>query len=162
MFRKKGPIFLLIFLLFILIFVIGVRYGQTIERVNKFIDYLPKLTPAPSPTPAKELSYLRYHFDSCSVSFVYPSDLTLTETSGSARFSKDNQNMISLECMSRGAPFPSDGPPPIQITFQNKKIAAINTGKTFIFNVTVPKIGKVIRVSINKELLPLFDSTLTF
>jgi len=45
------PIFFLFFLFLILTFIIGVRYGQSIEKNNKIVDYILKITPYPTYTP---------------------------------------------------------------------------------------------------------------
>lgn len=47
----KKPVFLIFFLILILIFILGVRYGQSIERNNKIIDYILSITPYPTYTP---------------------------------------------------------------------------------------------------------------
>lgn len=44
---KTRPYLLLFFLIIILIFILGVRYGQRVEKNNKVVDYLLNL---PSPT----------------------------------------------------------------------------------------------------------------
>lgn len=48
--KKTSYIFL--FLLFIiLIFILGVRYGQKVEKNNKVVDYILSITPYPTYTP---------------------------------------------------------------------------------------------------------------
>lgn len=57
---KLKPYLFLFFLLTILVFILGVRYGQRIEKNNKIVDYLLKVTPTkipPTPTPVKYLKY---------------------------------------------------------------------------------------------------------
>jgi hypothetical protein len=50
---KNKPHLLLIFLAVILAFILGVRYGQGVEKNNKTVDYLLSITPthSSSPTP---------------------------------------------------------------------------------------------------------------
>lgn len=54
---KNKPHLLLMFLAVILAFILGVRYGQGVEKNNKAIDYLLSITPtsstSPSPSPSK-------------------------------------------------------------------------------------------------------------
>lgn len=52
--KTKSFVFLLVMIL-ILIFILGVRYGQKVEKNNKVVDYLLSITPIPSSTP-KSLS----------------------------------------------------------------------------------------------------------
>ena len=57
---KIKPYLFLFFLVVILVFILGVRYGQRVERNNKVVDYILKITPYPtypsSPLPSKAAS----------------------------------------------------------------------------------------------------------
>ncbi|PIU36623.1 hypothetical protein COS77_01000 [Candidatus Roizmanbacteria bacterium CG06_land_8_20_14_3_00_34_14] len=48
--KIKSYIFI-VFLVVILFFILGVRYGQKIEKNNKVVDYILKITPYPTYTP---------------------------------------------------------------------------------------------------------------
>lgn len=48
---KTKPYLFLFFLIVILVFILGVRYGQKVERNNKVVDYLLSITPLPIPPP---------------------------------------------------------------------------------------------------------------
>lgn len=48
---KTKPYLFLFFLVVMLAFVIGVRYGQRVEKNNKVVDYLLSITPYPTYTP---------------------------------------------------------------------------------------------------------------
>lgn len=48
--KIKSYIFLVVLLL-ILFFILGVRYGQSIEKNNKVVDYILSITPYPTYTP---------------------------------------------------------------------------------------------------------------
>lgn len=44
--------YIFLFVLFIVLtFILGVRYGQKIEKNNKVVDYILKITPYPTYTP---------------------------------------------------------------------------------------------------------------
>lgn len=45
------PKLFIVFLIIVLFFVLGVRYGQRIEKNNKMVDYIIKITPYPTYTP---------------------------------------------------------------------------------------------------------------
>lgn len=50
---KTKTYLFLFFLVIILVFILGVRYGQRVEKNNKMIDYLLKITPTkPIPSPS--------------------------------------------------------------------------------------------------------------
>ena len=58
--KIKSYLFLF-FLVVILVFILGVRYGQKVERNNKVVDYILSITPFPSsppntPAPTKNAS----------------------------------------------------------------------------------------------------------
>lgn len=48
---KKASYVFIFFLVLILIFILGVRYGQTVEKNNKVVDYILSITPYPTYTP---------------------------------------------------------------------------------------------------------------
>ncbi|MEK7634015.1 MAG: hypothetical protein AAB437_04190 [Patescibacteria group bacterium] len=48
--KTKSYVFLFILLL-ILFFILGVRYGQKVEKNNKIVDYILSITPYPTYTP---------------------------------------------------------------------------------------------------------------
>ena len=49
-FKPKTLVFIVILLL-ILFFVLGFRYGQSVEKTNKVFDFLLSITPTKKPTP---------------------------------------------------------------------------------------------------------------
>ena len=48
---KQGSYIFLFLLIVLLIFILGVRYGQKVEKNNKVVDYLLSITPYPTYTP---------------------------------------------------------------------------------------------------------------
>ena len=48
--KIKSYVFLFV-MISILIFILGVRYGQKVEKNNKIVDYLLSITPYPTYTP---------------------------------------------------------------------------------------------------------------
>lgn len=48
---KKASYVFIFFLVLILIFILGVRYGQKVEKNNKVVDYILSITPYPTYTP---------------------------------------------------------------------------------------------------------------
>lgn len=48
---KTKPYLFLFFLAIILVFILGVRYGQRVEKNNKVVDYILSITPFPTYTP---------------------------------------------------------------------------------------------------------------
>src|SRR3989344_2576673 len=92
---RKGPYILLVVLLLILFFILGVRYGQRVEKANKEIAQLLKITPLQQPSPTKPVSYLNYTNAACDLEFVYPSNYKiLKEQVESASFSSNKKDAV--------------------------------------------------------------------
>ena len=133
---QKTPLILLLSLTAVLIFIIGIRYGQHVESTNKQNAYNFSLTPLPQPTTQpKQIKYGVYTHKLCEVEFVIPDNLKkLKESTVSATFEGVSGENLSFSC---------------------DKIASgtaeLNpyTGRTIYFNVT-------------KDLQKLVESTLTF
>ena len=76
---KTKPYLFLFSLVVILAFILGVRYGQKVEKSNKIIDAflkLPSPTMLPTPTP---ISYIEYKSKKWGLKFTYPSNLEIKE-----------------------------------------------------------------------------------
>lgn len=76
---KIKPYLFLFFLIILLTFILGVRYGQKVEKNNKVVDYILKL-PTPTvpvtPTPPK---YIEYKSKKWGLKFIYPANLEIKE-----------------------------------------------------------------------------------
>lgn len=77
---KKESLFFLLLLLLILFFILGVRYGQQVEKTNKTVNYLISLPPTkpaePTPTPWKTQDYKSKRWG---LHFYLPSFLMIKE-----------------------------------------------------------------------------------
>ncbi|HEX9805009.1 MAG TPA: hypothetical protein VGA67_04970 [Candidatus Dojkabacteria bacterium] len=96
--QRRGPYFLITALLLILFFIVGIRYGQSVEKKNQEISQ--KLSITPSPTPLVNLSNFElYKSEVCSLEFLYPSSLDLIEkTTQSAELESKNEIIFSFFC----------------------------------------------------------------
>lgn len=76
---KIKPYLFLFSLVVILAFILGVRYGQRVEKNNKVVDYILRL-PTPTlpvtPTPPK---YIDYKSKKWGLKFTYPANLEVKE-----------------------------------------------------------------------------------
>ena len=67
------------FLIVVLFFILGVRYGQNVEKNNKVINYLLSITPTkPPPTPTP-IVYQEYKSKRWGLKFTYPAGLEIKE-----------------------------------------------------------------------------------
>src|SRR3990167_2155584 len=98
--RKTTPYIFLGFLLLVLLFIVGVRYGQHVEKTNKLTSYLisiaPTATPAPSTAP---LAFKTYKHAPCGIQFLLPTSFTtVKEGSEGAMLQEAGTIKISFEC----------------------------------------------------------------
>jgi len=83
---KPKTLVLVVFLLLILFFILGVRYGQKVEKANKVIDYLLSITPTKKPTPPLSptpLIFKEYKSKRFGLKFKYPANLEIKESTSS-------------------------------------------------------------------------------
>lgn len=77
---KLKSYFFISFLIVVLFFILGIRYGQRVEKNNKLVDYLlslPSPTPKISPTP---LIYKDYKSKRWGLKFTFPAGLEVKES----------------------------------------------------------------------------------
>lgn len=120
----------------VLIFIVGVRYGQHVESTNKQNAYNFSLTPLPQPTiQPKQIKYGVYAHKLCKVEFVIPDTLKkIKESSTSAVFQDNLETVLTLNCDKNGS-----------------GSAKLN-----------PYTGKQIYFTVDKSLEALLDNSLTF
>lgn len=97
---QKTPLILLLSLTAILIFIIGIRYGQHVESTNKQNAYSFKLATQVTPTmQPKQVKYITYSHKQCKVEFVIPDSLKkLKESTVSASFKGVTGENLSFSC----------------------------------------------------------------
>lgn len=96
--QKNGPFYLISGLLLILFFIVGVRYGQSVEKTNKKISAVLSTTPKPI-----KYDYKNYRNDLCNMEFSYPSNLKIgKETTSSAEFNSKNKKILNFSCDATG------------------------------------------------------------
>ena len=92
--QKGGPFYLISALLLILFFIVGVRYGQRVEKTNKNISAVLSTTPK-----QKAYEYKKYKNDFCNLEFSYPTKLKIKkETTSSAEFISKNVEVLNFSC----------------------------------------------------------------
>jgi len=76
--KTESYIFIVV-LIVISVFILGVRYGQKIEKNNKKVEYIMKITPTiPSPSPIP-IKYTEYKSKKWGIKFTYPDNLEIKE-----------------------------------------------------------------------------------
>lgn len=145
---KTKPYLFLLILLILLTFILGVRYGQKVEKTNKTINYLISLPPTQPPFPTTVLETKKFLHKGCSVSFSYPAWWKVEKQSTqSADFSFEKKSVMTLKCNKNNS---SDKPKTNWLTTFQKKD---------------PKTGMMVTININdrqKNWLQLIEKTLEF
>ncbi len=168
--RKKGPYILITILIILLVFVLGVRYGQRVERTNKIINYLISLPPSPTAEPSqKPVEFQTYSNKVCGIQFLYPNSWLSSQSTPEARFTDKNGTTILIGCEQ---PNPIDiklGDEKIateEVNFKNKtmtfKIQDAGSRTYYMFKFINPKNSKSIFVDVDKSFYPLFEKSLEF
>lgn len=165
---KKAPYVLLFVLVVILIFIVGVRYGQRVEKANKTIDYIVSLTPkAPPLTPTPQvITYDTYAHQGCRVSFLYPSTLEVErQTATAALLTVSGSPAITVQCLTAPSPT-STKKQTVPLIFQGKSIVAekrkVGDVTLVAFNLTHPATGRTLEFAVEESLYPLLERSLTF
>lgn len=160
--KKSLPYFFLAFLVAILLFILGVRYGQRVEQVNKTVSYLISIPPTNTPAPTfPPLSFSDYSHEGCKISFLIPNELEKTkESSTSALFTtRKNKLGIALSCEKKEF---VKGEKELSIPL-TKTIRAYETQTkdTLSYRFYHVSSGKVVTITLFKPYLPLLQKSLS-
>lgn len=165
--KKAGPYIFIVTLVIVLIFVIGVRYGQKVEKINKETSYLltkyPMLSPTPTSSPTE---YKTIVLKTCGISFLIPNTLTIDrETSSSAKISDVKKEVLFVDCdsiSSLQAVLDDIKIATAAIKFKNKTYTVKEKkGDNNVYIFILKAFAKQpLNILVSKTLLPLFDKTL--
>jgi len=167
---KKGPYIFLTALFVILLFIIGVRYGQKVEQVNKTINYYLSLPPTQPPEKINPLNYETYTLTTCGISFLYPNNLTFTERPNAVYFTdKNNKDMLKIDCLPLNILVDYSAPvATTEVMFKKKKVSADiyknikDNNEYYLLYLDNFVKNKQVICYIEKSLFPLFEKTVEF
>lgn len=159
---KIGPYILLGLLSLTLIFILGVRYGQKVEKTNKLIEYVINF-PTPQPT-ATPLDFNTFTHRECGIKFLYPLALEIqTDSSESAVLVENKNPVIQINCIEIPAkPAEEKNIATEEVQLKNKKIIAEVINNQLSFNLINSLNGKTLSITIAKNLYPLFERSFEF
>jgi hypothetical protein len=166
--NKIGPYIFIAILVIVLFFILGVRYGQKVEKTNKTIDYIISLTPAKTPTPPP-IGFKPYSNNVCGLSFLYPDTLSLDkDATDTAEFFQDKKLKIKIDCTKKNiSPMVAETKIATEeIILKNKKmiVKISHNDQEFLYKFSLKNSInlKNIEVTIEKNLYPLFEKSLEF
>ncbi len=171
---KKTSLIFLLSLFVVLIFIIGVRYGQKVEKTNKTVNYLISIPPSPTLQPTQvPVGFKKYTNKMCGIDFLYLSQYQKLQEASDAASIGDINHSISFLCnktedknynLVRYLQDPQTAT--AEITFQDRKIQgkslAAGAENTYIFSLKNPYNAKTIYFGVSKSLYPLLEKSLEF
>lgn len=160
--KRKLPFYFLGALFILLVFMIGLRYGQQVERVNKITSYLISIPPSPTKTPTlPPFSLIAYHHKNCDVSFSFPNSFHIEkETSMSANLVEGKTTHLTLSCDPKTIIPAQDELKTAtdELKLQEKAMKYISLGDNTRFVYTKNK--KNILFTVSSIYLPLFEKSI--
>ena len=159
--KKSLPYIFLAFLFAVLLFILGVRYGQRVEQVNKTVSYLISIPPSPTTAPTSTpLAFSDYTHQGCKISFLLPNSLEkISDSSSSAVFlTRDKKPGISLSC-EKNAFVKDDKELSVAL---NKTIRAYKTETkdTVSYRFYHVNTTQVVTLTVAKQYLPLIEKSI--
>ncbi len=166
-FMKMKSYLLIFALAIILVFILGIRYGQSVEKTNKIVDYVMSITPTPSPKPPAPVEYKTYENKACGLTFLTPNTFTLQNISSkSAKFVENKIDVLTVDCNSQSQVINLYADPKTatgEVMFKDRKLPIKQTDtNTDILKLYNPQNNKYVYITIQKELYPLFESSVNF
>ncbi len=162
---KKGPLFLLLFLLLLCMFILGLQYGKRIEIANKAISISPTISPSSKATKESSFTFSSYSHAGCGISFTKPSPFKATKDSSVSATLEYNNQIISFECPQKQVnqlEKSDKTTATTSVTLNDKKIEAIQEGNNIRFSENHPYRKTPVIFSVDNNLLPLIESSLKF
>lgn len=160
--RKVIPYLFLGFLCIVLFFVIGVRYGQSVQKANESLP-MPTAVPTSLPSPTdKPLQFNTLSHDGCRISFLYPSSLEIDRTAtNGAMLRQGNRIALSFDCdpKQKAVEAATDG---AKLTFQKRALTASLDKDMYLFSLRHPVTGRIIVISAERSLYPLLERSLVY
>lgn len=165
LYMKKGPILLLLILLFVSIFMLGTKYGQQLKITQLAQTVVsPTLSPTPQATKQESITFSEYTHKGCGISFLIPTQFKTTDSSLSALLKYNNQN-ISIECPKK----PINELEKIDKTtatssvlLHNKNLQGFKEGNNIRFIVTHTYRKTPVIFNVDNNMLPIIQSSLKF
>lgn len=161
--KRSLPYLFLAFLFAVLLFILGIRYGQRVELANKTIRYLISIPPTPTLQPTiASLSFSEYKHPGCAISFLLPNTLDKTKESSTSAVFIDKKMVLTVALTCENKPL-------VMLKTErsiniNKSIRAFETQTkdTVSYRLIHPITGKMITLTILKQYVPLVEKSVSF
>lgn len=164
---KRSSLWFLFALVVILVFVVGVRYGQNVAETNKTISYLLSVTPTKAVV--DKLEFKTYNHPGCGLDFLYPNQLTVPkekESSTGAVFYDGKQTAIEIDCSKNNQYawiIDSNKTATKELTLNKRPFTVkISDDHFYVFRLQNNLNLKTIYLWISPSLYPLFEKSYEF
>ncbi len=165
---RKAPYIFLFVLILIIAFIGGLRYGQSVERTNKVVDFILSITPSPTlkPEPTKPITFKPFSHIGCGIKILLPESTPIVENASVSAVLGNTQSGISLGCQKKPSSIAqiesgTATASTIQVNGQSVPTQHFTTGMN-VFTIKNPLNAKTIFFAISDNYLPLVTSTLQF
>lgn len=160
--KLKSWLFLFV-LIIIIVFILGVRYGQKVEQTNKVINYLVSLPPTKPPPTAFPINFKTYQNKVCGIRFLIPSTINIEDqSSDSAKFNENGEKIFQFNCQKGVKLEEEEKTATPSVTFRNKKVFGKKDNNKAVFIINNPANGKKIYINTRLSFFPLLEKSLEF
>lgn len=169
--RKIIPYIFLTSLLAIIIFMLGLRHGQSVEKTNKQIDFILSITPTKKiePSPLPTITFSVFTHENCEISFIKPSYLVVKKESSTGALLDSSMNeKINIDCIDSKKITQSNDQKNATISsilLNNQKVTGTKREiDTDFIELTFANSKKQLTYTfiIHKNIYPIFERTFTF
>ena len=167
---KKGSFILILLLLIVLVFIVGVRYGQRVEMANKAVSLNLSLTPNGPTTTKAPLRFTTYINKACGFELLHPSTVNvIKQSTDEAKLSTEGNLAVAVSCgkaPSFASFFEDKSVATQEVKFKNQiyqaKSRKTNEQKYISFTIRNPFSGTPVHLVVEEKLFPLIESSLIF
>ncbi len=163
MVRKYAPNILLLALILITTFLFGVKYGQKVEKFDKYLQFILSLTPTPKQeqTNNKTYKFKILQWKECGLKFVYPESFEIKKNSRTLELTFQKKSLTKISCFDKKPTNEIKGKK-IELVFKNKKIEGVEKNSLLIFDFYSPTTKLYYRFYVEKSLYPLISGSVEF
>ena len=166
--RNQAPYIFLLFLVLVLVFVGGLRYGQSVEKTNKVVDFLLSITPSPThkPEPTPAITFETFTHAGCGLSLMLPKSTAVVENASGSATVGSTPDTISFDCQKKPSAISqieTGHATSSALLYKGQTVTSkhFTTGMN-VFTIKNPYTAKNIIFAVSDTYLPLVMNTLQF
>jgi len=155
------PYIFLAVLIAILLFILGIRYGQHVEKINKTVEYVISIPPSPTSAPTSiPLAFSNYSHLGCQISFLLPNELEKTKESSSSALFSTREKKLGIALLCEKKTYSKTDTERIATINKTIRVYEVQTKDTTSYRMYHPITGKVVTLTVAQQYLPLIEKSL--